>query len=174
MESKICSCCGVDKPKSEYRKHKETRDRLYTYCKECSNKKQRELRKRNGNSYTKSYEKSIPGFLMRTYRNMKSRVCGVQKKKAHLYENKDLLNKDEFVMFSTNDHEFNRLFKRWEEIGYKRTLTPSVDRIDSSKGYSIDNIRWLTHSENSRLGVISKIRKYNLVIRDNKLYKEIA
>lgn len=59
-------------------------------------KYQRERRKLNGNLYTKRYEKTEAGFLMRMYRNMKSRVTGVQSKKAHLYKGKDLLAKEDF------------------------------------------------------------------------------
>jgi hypothetical protein len=33
----------------------------------------------------KKYEKTPKGYLMRTYRNMKSRVLGIQHKKAHIY-----------------------------------------------------------------------------------------
>jgi hypothetical protein len=36
--------------------------------------------------------------------------------------------------------------------GYDRKLTPTVDRINTELGYEIHNMRWLTHSENSRLG----------------------
>lgn len=39
-------------------------------------------------------------------------------------------------------------FKEWAELnGYTDKLT--IDRIDSKKGYSPDNCRWLTPSENS-------------------------
>ena len=47
-------------------------------------RKQRERRKRTGNATIKKYEKSPKGFLMRLYRNMQSRVTGVQKQKFHL------------------------------------------------------------------------------------------
>jgi len=41
---------------------------------EEKNEKQRRLRDANGNYYTKKYEKTPKGFLMRLYRNMKSRI----------------------------------------------------------------------------------------------------
>lgn len=112
---------------------------------------QRLHRLKNSNLDTKKYEKTKKGFLMRTYRNMKSRTSGVQRLKSHLYLDKELLNKEEFYNFSLNNSVFNDLFNRWEESKYDRKLTPSIDRIDSTKGYVLDNIRWLTHSENSKL-----------------------
>lgn len=120
---------------------------------------QRERRKQNGNADIKKYEKTEKGFLMRLYRNMKSRITGVQKQKHHLYEGKTLLSKGEFFDWATSQPEFYNLFTRWVEASYDRKLTPSVDRKDSTKGYEQDNMEWVTHSENSKRGAIS--RHYN-------------
>lgn len=109
--------------------------------------------------YYKIYEKTISGLLMRMYRNMKSRVSGIQKSKYHLYRGKELLKKEEFYSWANNSKEFLDLFTKWKDSKYDRKLTPSVDRIDSSKGYSIPNMEWVTHSENSRRGSINRIRK---------------
>lgn len=117
---------------------------------------QRAYRSLVGNIDTLRYEKTKKGFLMRTYRNMKSRVDGVQKLKAHLYTGKDLLDKNVFYDWALNNCDFNSLFKTWEVSGYIRTLTPSIDRIRTDKGYAIENMQWITHSENSRKGAISR------------------
>lgn len=124
---------------------------------------QREHRKKNNNQHTKVYEKTKSGFLMRTYRNMLSRVSGIQKKKAHLYKDKDILSKEEFYVFSYNDELFNLLFDSWTKAEYPRKYTPSIDRIDTSIGYTKENIQWITHSENSRKGAKSKWEKQLLL-----------
>jgi hypothetical protein len=118
-------------------------------------RKQRERRKRTGNATTKKYEKSPKGFLMRLYRNMQSRVTGVQKQKFHLYQGKELLDRQDFYNWSIDNPIFLEMFEIYKSSEFNRKLAPTVDRIDSSKGYSLDNMRWLTHSENSRLGSIS-------------------
>ena len=120
------------------------------------NRKQREYRRKNGNVCTKKYEKTKKGFLVRLYRNMKSRICGVQKEKHHLYAGKYLLDKEEFYSWALNSFAFHDLFEKWEKSNYPRKLAPSVDRINSSEGYSIENMEWTTHSENSRRGSISR------------------
>ena len=125
-------------------------------AREERNMKQREYRKKNGNLHTKKYEKTERGFLMRLYRNMKSRVTGVQSKKAHLYKNLDIIEKGAFYDWATERKEFHHLFQLWTEGGYERRLAPSVDRVDSSKGYSLDNMEWVTQSENSRRGAVSR------------------
>jgi hypothetical protein len=89
---------------------------------------------------------------------MKSRVNGVLKNKAHLYCGKELLSKDEFYNWALNSNEFITLFNNYCSSGFDIKVAPSIDRIDSSKGYVIGNIRWITHSENSRLGTISRFK----------------
>lgn len=121
--------------------------------------KQRERRKANGNASTHRYERTRGGKLMRLYRNMQSRVTGVQWRKRHLYAGKELLSKDEFYAWAKQHPDFGRLYDAWVESGYARALAPTVDRIDSSKGYTLDNMRWLTHSENSSLGARAPRRK---------------
>lgn len=120
------------------------------------NARLRAYRARTGNAATKKYEKTPKGKIMRSYRNMQSRVEGVQVKKHHLYHGKTLLSREEFYEWSMFDPDFCTLYVAWQESGYDRKLSPSVDRIDSTKGYVLGNIRWLTHSENSRLGSLSQ------------------
>lgn len=114
--------------------------------------KQKEYRERTGNAATKKYERTKKGKLMRNYRNMESRVKGIQWRKAHLYEGKSLIPRDEFYEWAMSSAQFHRLFDAWEKSGYSRKLAPSVDRVDSSRGYEIGNMEWVTHSENSRRG----------------------
>lgn len=111
---------------------------------------QREYRKRVNNKVTKKYERTINGFLVRKYRNMKSRVTGIQKVKYHLYKDKDLLPKEDFYSWAKLDKSFNNLFKEWEKSNYQMKLCPSIDRINPSQGYILNNMQWVTHSENSR------------------------
>lgn len=106
--------------------------------------------------YYKQYEKTINGFLMRKYRNMKSRISGIQKSKFHLYKGKDLLDKQEFYKWSLNNKQFLKLYNNWVKNNYNRKLCPSVDRIDSKQGYHLSNMEWITHSENSSRGSLNR------------------
>lgn len=113
-------------------------------------KYQQERRKSNGNLDTKRYEKTENGFLMRMYRNMKSRVTGIQTKKAHLYQGKEILSKEDFYEWAKCSPMFMVLFKQYTDKGYKMKDAPTVDRLDSSLGYTLDNMQWVTHSVNSQ------------------------
>ena len=119
---------------------------------EFQNLQQRNRRANNNNKNTKKYEKTKKGFLVRCYRNMLSRVTGVTKNKNHLYLGKEILDKELFYKFSLSNNNFNLLFKEWENSEYERRLTPSIDRINTDLGYSIDNVQWITFSENCRRG----------------------
>jgi hypothetical protein len=121
--------------------------------------RQRERRQLSNNANTKRYEKTKKGKLMRMYRNMLSRIDGVQKKKAHLYAGKQILTRDEFYEWALSSVQFHELFDAWEKSNYDRRLSPSVDRVNSSLGYTVENMEWVTHSENSRRGALSQIKQ---------------
>lgn len=126
-------------------------------CTGCRNKKAKIWKiKTNSNIKAVQYNKTKTGYLVRTYRNMLSRVSGVLKKKAHLYKGKEILSKQDFYDWSLQNKSFHLLFENYLCNNYNMKLSPSIDRIDSSKGYIIDNMRWITHSENSSLGSKSR------------------
>jgi len=113
---------------------------------------ERNRRKDNNNAYTKKYERTKKGKLVRTYRNMESRVKGITQKGKHLYSGLQILPRQDFYDWSLADSVFNSIYESWVASGYDRKMSPSIDRVDTSKGYTIDNIRWVTHSKNSQLG----------------------
>ncbi len=120
-------------------------------------KSQREYRAKTNNKITKKYEKTPKGFLMRAYRNMKSRTQGIQKQGS--WVGKSILSKEEFYEWSWNNSDFWRLFKAYQQSGYELKLCPSVNRIDPRKGYDLDNIEWITQSVNSSLASQTRINK---------------
>lgn len=157
METKKCNVCLLEKELIKFNKHPTTKDKRQNQCRDCRNKLQIEYRKeRGGNIKTILYEKTKKGFLVRCYRNMLSRVSGIQKHKYHLYVNLPILNKEYFYEWSLSNNNFNELFDKWESSNYERKICPSIDRINSTRGYEIDNIRWITFSENCILGNKSK------------------
>jgi len=111
--------------------------------------RQRANRKRTGNAATKKYERTKKGKLMRTYRNMLSRVSGILRHKAHLYGDLPILERDDFYQWAMAQEAFHRLFDEWVASGYCCGDSPSIDRIDSTIGYVPGNMQWLSHRENS-------------------------
>ena len=146
---KTCSTCNLQKSAEDFHKKSSILDGLEYDCKNCANRKIRDRRKLENNSTTKKYEKTLKGKLVRTYRNMLSRVKGILKNKRHLYEGLEILDKELFYEWSLNNKEYLNLFNVWVESGYSVKFSPSIDRKDHTKGYSIDNIRWVTFEFNS-------------------------
>lgn len=99
---------------------------------------------------SRRYERKPKGHVMRTYRNMLSRVRGVQKREAKFYAGLPILDKHDFYRWSlAPDSEFWPLYHAWKAMNYDRRLSPSIDRIDVYGGYVLNNMQWVTHSENS-------------------------
>jgi len=154
MEKK-CNVCQMVLDIKLFNKHQTTKDKHQNQCRSCRNKVQRDYRnKRNGLLSQSIYDKTKKGFLVRCYRNMKSRVSGVIKKGN--YKGLPILEKELFYQMSISNKDFNLLFDKWEKSNYERKIVPSIDRINSKEGYVVGNIRWVTLSENSRLGAISR------------------
>lgn len=155
-----CTRCEIEKPKMDFHKDEQRREGIQSVCKECNKADQRLNRAKTFNKVSIRYERTPQGHLMRTYRNMKSRVTGIQYSKAHLYQGKTLLDKEAFYQWANSSSDYFMLFEAWVASGYNRKLTPSIDRINANEGYEISNMRWVTHSRNSSLGAISRNRKY--------------
>jgi len=90
---------------------------------------------------------------------MKSRVDGVQAAKYHLYRGLGIIEKEKFYQWAMAQSAFHSLFIDYESSGYERRLAPSVDRINSDKGYHVKNMEFVTMSENSRRGTLSRFSK---------------
>lgn len=134
---------------------------MIMWTREQKNEWRRNWRKKNNNSDTRIYESTPKGFLMRKYRNMQSRVTGIQKLKSHLYLGKELLPRKDFYEWALNSKVFWSLWNSWVKSNRERKLCPTVDRINSSKGYILENMNWVTHGENSRRGAINQHRMLN-------------
>jgi len=123
----------------------------------AANKEKLAVRRRE---VVKLWRRTVDGFLFKIYEGMYNRVKGnTHPSKFHLWKGKPILPRETFIEWSKNHPSFLSLFKRWGMSGYDRKLTPSVNRIDSNRGYTLDNIEWITFSQNCALG--SQARSFN-------------
>jgi hypothetical protein len=162
MKTKQCSACTLIKSVDLFYVDNAKVDCLKNRCVECETLRRPSVIKQKRGAKPSNiplsirkakvcykYEKTRKGHLMRTYRNMLSRVLGIQKKNIHLYLGLPILDKQDFYIWALTDKEYNELYDSWVKNNYLLSLCPSIDRIDSDKGYIKGNIRWLTQSQNS-------------------------
>jgi len=92
---------------------------------------------------------TMPHFYLQTcYSELSRRVKTFDPLRPNYY-GLNKCTKSEFLNKFLTDSEFLRLYKNWQISGYKRRHSPSIDRINNSLGYTLDNIRFILHTENS-------------------------
>lgn len=110
---------------------------------------------------------TIDRFLGYLYSSMKRRVNGKGNvKNPHLYTGLPILTKEAFVVWAKNHPDFLNLYKCWVANDFDRKLTPSVNRMNSKKGYILGNIEWMTTSQNCALASGARSMKQKKVIYD--------
>jgi hypothetical protein len=81
-------------------------------------------------------------------------------KKRSIEKGKEFtLSREEFYDFAIHKEVIHRLYINWVKSNFDYKLSPSVDRIDHKKWYTLDNIQFLTHSENARKGSYEKPKR---------------
>jgi len=125
-------------------------------CKECT--KMRVKKNRLSNiEYYENYERirqkyNLKRIFSHRYSGMLARIQG-RATREYKVEGKNICKRDEFIKWcnsSKNLKVFNSIHEKWCDSGFKRNLTPSIDRIDNSKGYVLENIRWVSLLENCK------------------------
>lgn len=139
---KICKDCKTEKHKSEFYG-------VQGECKECTKKRVNEHSKKTGyDKYRQKY--SLKRIFNHRYRGMKQRVDGKGTRKYSV-ENKELCTREEFIKWCNekeNLNIFKKLHEEWKKDNFSRMSTPSINRIDDNKGYSIENIEWVSLRDN--------------------------
>lgn len=62
-----------------------------------------------------------------------------------------------------------RLVTEWAAAGYPKDLAPSVDRLDDSKGYHLDNIRLVTWTENNNKMYVNRKSCSRVTIQNQQI-----
>jgi hypothetical protein len=125
----------------------------------CSRNRDVSQRRRHCHSHAKKV--TIDRFLGQAYTRMFRRVTkGACTKRPDLYLGKPILPREAFLNWSKNHPDFLKLYKQWVMGNYDRKLTPTVNRVRSNRGYTLDNMEWLTNSQNCGLSAfVTKMRQ---------------
>lgn len=126
---KICKKCNTFKPFYDYSKATSSKDNYNYQCKECKA------------AHSRNYYKTLPGLITRIYNG----ELQASKQRGHMMPS---YSKQELADW-LDLQDLNSLFNTWVKSGYNKNLSPSVDRIDSTQGYTLKNIRLVTWKENN-------------------------
>lgn len=150
---KPCFKCNIKKPITDFYKHPQMPDGHVNKCKECNKRdvrKNHSLRTEHYREYDKTRQRHSKSRIFRhRYSSMKQRIEG-RAIRAYGVTGRDFLSYEDYCKWVTaNMDKFDKLYYDWEKDGFSRKLAPSIDRIDNKKGYTVDNMRWITVSSNS-------------------------
>ena len=107
---KTCTCCGVEKPKTEFNKKKQKKDGLSPWCKPCASAKTREYYKENKDKvskYSSAYyfkNKEARDSYMVEWRKSnkpKMRALGAKKRAAILERTPKWLSQEHLDLIKT-------------------------------------------------------------------------
>lgn len=127
MVLKNCSFCEKDKPSSDFRDNR-------SMCKLCNNLQ------------GKRYKRTKEGLVSVIYSHQKES----SKRRGH---KRPCYTVEELMAWIFKQNNFDEVYENWVSSNYDKMLSPSVDREDDYKGYTIGNLRRIcTWSENKSRG----------------------
>lgn len=159
----VCRICKIEKPLDGFNKNarykKTGRDTLCRSCQVDLHKHSREKRPEYYKQFDKDRNRADEARIFyRRYMAMEIRV-----KKGHLGKREGLLSKHDFIRWcneNENLKRFRELQRLYINSNYDNKKKPTIDRIRNSVGYTLDNIQWMTWSDNARKGKYAKNSGY--------------
>ena len=137
----LCKNCEELQDDSNYYVFKKS-GRYRQPCKECYKKE------------ITDYHRSWEGLATKIYSTQR----GNSRKRKHEAPNYTL---KELRLWLKGNKELKKMHNDWIKSGFDRWLTPSLDRKDDYKPYTLDNIQLMTWKENSDKGLRERIQLIN-------------
>ena len=154
-KTKQCRLCKKILPLFSFSKNKAAKDGLQNKCRSCDNDYQKVRRiekKEQRQEYSKEYRKKKSNdldFRLQGLLNA-SRARAKEKQREHSLTKEDLHS-----LFPSDGCCPIFGFKlEWNGSGFRET-SPSIDRIDSTKGYTKDNVQIISWKANRIKGYAS-------------------
>ncbi len=161
--SKVCNRCNNEKPLFEFSKNSKSKDRLQYRCRDCDNKYQANRRKENY-SERREYDRKYQANKRKNFDYRLQMLINASKQRAKLKNRDHSITVDNIKAIYPTDGccpifgmklEFNN-------AGFREN-SPSIDRIDSSKGYTTDNIQIISWKAN-RIKSYATVEELEIIV----------
>lgn len=139
---KKCTKCKTEKDLSEFGRHSQGRNGYNPVCKICNAEQ------------TRLFKRTIPGHITNIYKNQKRNSV----ERNHIMPN---CTRNELLDFALSDSNYNRIHNNWVTSEYDNSLSPSYDRINDYKPYTLNNIGIKTGGEHCAKTGLDKINGFN-------------
>jgi hypothetical protein len=123
--TKLCTCSRCNKVKTHFG---------LGMCSACLRRTKRETK---------------PEFYLGTCFSEMSRRVKTYDPLRPNYFGKDICKRDIFIDTFKNDLAFLNLYKNWQDNNFKRKYAPTIDRVNNDLDYTIDNLKFISHYNNS-------------------------
>ena len=141
-KTKVCIKCGIEKELSKFCKDKSRKDGFYPHCTDC----RKEL-------YIENKEK----YPWRRFLKLIKKRCNNPKQDGYKYYGGKGIK---------CDITYDDLELLWVRDKAYEMNTPSIDRINSNKNYTLENCQFLEHIDNSikrdKSNMIKPVLQYDL------------
>lgn len=129
---KICTVCGVESDETNFSPDNRLKSGLRSNCKQCGSKRNLKC------------QRTLYGHLSKIYFKQKRS----SKERGHVPPN---YTKNEFINWCLMQPNFYKLFFLYRFFNRPQKLSPSGDRVNPLKPYSLDNIEMMSWWENNKL-----------------------
>lgn len=103
--------------------------------------------------YKKNHYKTLRGLVQRKVSHMKQS----SKVRGHEPPNFDKYQLEDWMKIQPN---FEVIWRNWVDSNYSKELVPSCDRLENSKGYTLDNLQLVPWYVNNKNGNITHKQDY--------------
>lgn len=153
--TKTCSTCKEEKLFEEFSINNATKDGLQYNCRTCDNKRQVQRRKQNPEVHLE-YHRKYQRNRRKDFDYRLQMLINASKQRAKLNDREHDINVEDIKAIYPVDGCCPIFGMKLEFNGAGfRDSSPSIDRIDSTKGYTRDNIQIISWKANRIKGAAS-------------------
>lgn len=161
--TKQCNICRQYLPFNEFSKNSALKDKLSLYCRKCDKEKQ-EAKRRKSPEKQLAYARKYQAKRRESFDYRLQMLINASKQRATLKNIEHTLTLDELKSIYPTDNKcpvFGVELK-FGDAGFRDT-SPSIDKIDPSKGYTLDNVQVISWGAN-RLKADATVQELELLL----------